>query len=350
MDSTIQSITSSWTSLEHAGAKPVQRRPTTRSRPPCLPGSGGNAPSPENAGVFLSDETPTAYEKSSTSCSPIRVMGTVGRHWLDLARYGETSGSKAMAHRKRLAIRDWVSDALIPILRYDKSSSCNWPAPTSTARRAQLSAPDKQDLIPTAFLRVAPGTAPTSSPADVRQNYLSEVTTATGMIFLGLSCRSARCTITNTIRFRSANFLSLQAFFSTTEAGRGRSPVPIRIAPRAKAAAKIKEYEEQTKSGPEKKELDAFGAQLLKRLISARNTGTGLRSRFCAWIGAFTDEQRSTRIRRRSLFRCALRIAVKSVSASADRVGSLCSSSLLKALISRKQIRLPSPVLLFAGG
>jgi len=130
--------------------------------------------------------------------------------------------------------------------------------------------PDKQDLIPTAFLRVAPWDRSNLVAADVRQNYLSEVTTATASIFLGLSVGCARCHDHKYDPIPQRDFYRLQAFFNTTEAGRGVN-VPYKDrALAANAAAKIKEYEEQLKSGPEKKELDAFGAELLKKLIAAR--------------------------------------------------------------------------------
>ncbi len=130
--------------------------------------------------------------------------------------------------------------------------------------------PDQQALIPTAFLRLAPWDRSNLVAADVRQNYLSEVTTATASIFLGLSVGCARCHDHKYDPIPQRDFYRLQAFFNTTEAGR-RVDVPYKDrALAAKAEAHVKEYEERLKDGPEKKELDAFEAQLLKKLIAAR--------------------------------------------------------------------------------
>ena len=54
-------------------------------------------------------------------------------------------------------------------------------------------APDVQGLIPTGFLRVAPWDRSNLVAAEVRQNYLSEVTSTTGSVFLGLTIGCARC-------------------------------------------------------------------------------------------------------------------------------------------------------------
>jgi hypothetical protein len=96
------------------------------------------------------------------------------------------------------------------------------------------------------------------------------VTTATASILLGLSVGCARCHDHKYDPIPQRDFYRMQAFFNTTEAGRGVE-VPYKDRKFAAAAtAKIKAYEERLKSGPEKKELDAYEAQLLKKLIAGR--------------------------------------------------------------------------------
>ena len=55
--------------------------------------------------------------------------------------------------------------------------------------------------------------------ADVRQNYLSEVTTATSSVFLGLTVGCARCHDHKYDPIPQRDFYRMQAFFATTEAG-----------------------------------------------------------------------------------------------------------------------------------
>ena len=62
--------------------------------------------------------------------------------------------------------------------------------------------------------------------ADVRQNYLNEVTTATSSVFLGLTVGCARCHDHKYDPIPTRDFYRLQAFFNTTEAEqRSRRPV-----------------------------------------------------------------------------------------------------------------------------
>jgi hypothetical protein len=130
--------------------------------------------------------------------------------------------------------------------------------------------PDPQGLIPTGFLRVAPWDRSNLVAADVRQNYLSEVTSVVGSVFLGMSVGCARCHDHKYDPIPTKDYYRFQAFFQATEANRG-VPVPYRNKAFAdKAAQKIKEYEARLKDGPEKTELDEFEKVLLKKLIAGR--------------------------------------------------------------------------------
>ena len=128
----------------------------------------------------------------------------------------------------------------------------------------------KQGLIPTAFLRLAPWDRSNLVAADVRQNFLSEVTTATSSIFLGITVGCARCHDHKYDPIPQRDFYRLQAFFATTEAGEAIE-VPYKDkAQAAHAAAKIKEYEDRLKNGPEKNRLQSLEAELLKKLIAGK--------------------------------------------------------------------------------
>lgn len=235
----------------------------------------GMPPSPDELQAFLTDESPAAYEKlvDKLLADP-RYGERWGRHWLDLARYGETSGLEgdgAIGNVWRY--RDWVINAFNSNMPYDRFVILQLAGADEQSKTRNNFQPDKQELIPTAFLRVAPWDRSNLVAADVRQNYLSEVTTATSSIFLGITVGCARCHNHKYDPIPQRDFYRMQAFFATTEAGRSIE-VPYKDkALAATAAAKIKEYEDRLKNGPEKKELDEFEAQLLKKLIAGK---TGL--------------------------------------------------------------------------
>ena len=232
----------------------------------------GMPPSPDELQVFLADDSPNAYEKlvDKLLADP-RYGERWGRHWLDLARYGETSGLEgdgAIGNVWRY--RDWVINAFNGNMPYDRFVIQQLAGADDQSKTRNNYQPDKQALIPTAFLRVAPWDRSNLVAADVRQNYLSEVTTATSSIFLGITVGCARCHDHKYDPIPQRDFYRMQAFFATTEASRAVE-VPYKDkALAAVAAAKIKEYEERLKNGPEKKDLDALDAQLLTKLIAGR--------------------------------------------------------------------------------
>jgi hypothetical protein len=222
--------------------------------------------------AYLSDESAGAYQAlvDKLLADP-RYGERWGRHWLDLARYGETSGLEgdgAIGNVWRY--RDWVIDAFNSNMPYDRFVVQQIAGGDEHSKTRNNYQPDKQGLIPTAFLRVAPWDRSNLVAADVRQNYLSEVTTATSSIFLGLTVGCARCHDHKYDPIPQRDFYRLQAFFQTSEAARAVS-VPFRDKEMAaESAVKLKHYQEQLKNGSEKKELDAFEATLLQKLIAGK--------------------------------------------------------------------------------
>ena len=73
----------------------------------------GIVPSPEELDAFLNDDSPRAYEALvDTLLDDPRYGERWGRHWLDLVRYGETSGLEGDGPiGNAWRYRDWVIDA-----------------------------------------------------------------------------------------------------------------------------------------------------------------------------------------------------------------------------------------------
>ena len=232
----------------------------------------GMPPSPDELQAFLADESPQAYEKliDKLLADP-RYGERWGRHWLDLVRYGETSGLEGDGELGNVwRYRDWVIEAFNSNMPYDRFVLLQIAGGDEHSKTRNNYQPDLQGIIPTGFLRVAPWDRSNLVAAEVRQNYLSEVTSTVGSVFLGLTVGCARCHDHKYDPIPQKDYYRLQAFFNAVEAG-GPIAVPFKDKKFAeRAAAKVKEYEERLKSGPEKKELDAFEAELLKKLIAGR--------------------------------------------------------------------------------
>ncbi len=231
----------------------------------------GLPPSIAEMNAFLQDESPSAYTKlvDKLLADP-RYGARWGRHWLDLVRYGETSGLEgdgAIGNAWRY--RDWVVDAFNGDMPYDRFVIKQIAGADEHSKTRNNYAPDVQGHIPVAYLRLAPWDRSNLVADDVRQNYLNEITTATSSIFLGLTVGCARCHDHKYDPIPTKDFYRLQAFFQAIKV----EDVDVPYKDKAfgeRAAAKVKEYEAQLKSGPDKKALDELEKKLLNQLVELK--------------------------------------------------------------------------------
>ncbi|MDQ6699144.1 MAG: DUF1549 domain-containing protein, partial [Acidobacteriota bacterium] len=231
----------------------------------------GLPPTPDEVDAFINDSSSDAYAKlvDKLLADP-RYGERWGRFWLDLARYGETSGLEgdgAIGNAWRF--RDWVIDAFNADMPYDRFIVKQLAGGDEHSLTRNNYQPDVQGFVPVAFLRLAPWDRSNLVADEVRQNYLNEVTTATSSIFLGLTIGCARCHDHKYDPIPTKDFYRLQAFFSAVKVEDVDVPYKDKEFA-AQAEAKIKTYEERLKSGPEKKELDALENSLLARLKIAK--------------------------------------------------------------------------------
>ena len=109
--------------LEQTGIKPspmAQRRTLIRR---AYFDVIGLPPSPEEVAAFLNDSSPNAYEVVVDRLLESPHYGERwGRHWLDIARYGEDQAHtfKARNYPQGYRYRDWVVNALNRDLPYDR--------------------------------------------------------------------------------------------------------------------------------------------------------------------------------------------------------------------------------------
>jgi hypothetical protein len=231
----------------------------------------GLPPTPGELDSFLSDSSPNAYEKlvDKLLADP-RYGERWGRHWLDLVRYGETSGLEgdgAIGNAWRY--RDWVIDAFNADMPYDRFVYLQLAGADEHSKTRNNYAPDPQGQIPLGFLRVAPWDRSNLVAAEVRNNYLSEVTTATGSIFLGMSIGCARCHDHKYDPIPQKDFYRMQAFFNAVQVENVDVPYNDKKFA-ALANEKIKALQERIKSGEEKRALEALEKSLLPKIVAKK--------------------------------------------------------------------------------
>lgn len=236
----------------------------------------GLPPTPAEIDAFLVDSSSDAYEKLiDRLLEDPRYGERWGRHWLDLVRYGETSGLEgdgAIGNAWRY--RDWVVEAFNEDMPYDRFVLRQLAGADEHSKSRNNYQPDVQGHVPLGFYRVAPWDRSNLVADEVRQNYLSEVTTATSSIFLGLSVGCARCHDHKYDPIPQRDFYRMQAFFNAIQVE--NVSVPYRDPEFAETAKrKVEEYEKALKEGPEKKELDAFEKAMLPKLIDYRKKNPG---------------------------------------------------------------------------
>ena len=171
----------------------------------------GEPPAPEEAEAFLSDESPRAYERlAGRLLDDPRYGERWGRHWLDLARYADSTGGEA--NRELYYVwryRDYVVDAFNDDKPYDQFVKEQLAADEFAPRD-----PDK--LVATGFLRLG---APRQSQIRrvARQHHLSELSGTTASVFLGLSLGCAECHDHKYDPIPTKDFYRFQAFFLPIE-------------------------------------------------------------------------------------------------------------------------------------
>ena len=177
----------------------------------------GLPPLPEEVQVFVSDESPKAYERLIDRLldSP-RYGERWGRHWLDLARYADTGGVHNDLDRPNAwKYRDYVI------------ASFNDDKPYARFIAEQLAGDEvdganEQSLIATGFCRNGQSNDDNMGKTpEVLEQYrvdqLDDVISTTSSVFLGLTIGCARCHDHKTDPLLQRDYYSLMAVFDGTE-------------------------------------------------------------------------------------------------------------------------------------
>ena len=178
--------------LEHAGLEPVGDADRSAWLRRVTYDLTGLPPSPDEITAFLSDHGPKAYEHVVDRLLQSSAFGERwGRHWLDVARYGESTGSaRNLPYPFAWRYRDYVINAFNNDKPYDqfvREQIAGDQLPFASDEQRQ------EQLIATGFLAI--GVKDVNQRFKVRftMDNIDEQIDTFSQAFLGLTVSCARC-------------------------------------------------------------------------------------------------------------------------------------------------------------
>ena len=192
----------------------------------------GLPPTQEEIQAFLSDKSPNAWEKVVDRLLASPAYGERwGRHWLDVARYADSNGFKADETRPNVwRYRDYVIKAFNDDKPYDRFVK-------EQIAGDELYPGNQEALIAMGFNRHWIDETNAPDLFERRHQTLDDMTTVTGVAFLGMTFGCAKCHDHKFDPILTKDYYRLQAFFANTAFGDG--PLPL-ADPEAK-----RQYDEQ---------------------------------------------------------------------------------------------------------
>jgi len=190
----------------------------------------GLPPTPEELSAFEADESGEAHERVVDRLLASRACAErLARHWLDVARYAESSGKETnLVYPQAWRYRDWVIEAFARDLPYDEFlrqqiAGDLLPAADDDERAAQL--------IATGYLALGPKSHGTRDPRQFALDVADEQIEAVTRGLLGQTVACARCHDHKFDPFTSQDYYALAGIFlssetctGTLETGGNRNP------------------------------------------------------------------------------------------------------------------------------
>jgi hypothetical protein len=176
----------------------------------------GLPPTPDEIDSYLRDQTPDAFSKVVDRLldSP-RFGERWGRHWLDVARYAESSGmSRNYVYFYAWRYRDYVIDSFNrdkPYNRFVREQIAGDLLPAADA------AAKDQLAVATGFLAVGPRDFNERNPRQFQMNCVDEQIDTVGRAILGTTIACARCHDHKFDPIPTAEYYSLAGIFASSD-------------------------------------------------------------------------------------------------------------------------------------
>ncbi len=176
----------------------------------------GLPPTPEDLAVFLEDTSPDAFEKVVDRLLDSPAFGERwGRHWLDVARFAESSGKDVnIFYPFAWRYRDYVIDAFNADKPYDqflKEQIAGDLLPSENDRQRA------EQLVATGYLAVGTKSHITQDPRQFLLDLADEQVDAIGRGMLGLTVACARCHDHKTDPIPQRDYYAMAGIFASTD-------------------------------------------------------------------------------------------------------------------------------------
>ncbi len=171
----------------------------------------GLPPTPVEVEAFVSDKSPTAYEKVVDRLLASAHYGEHrARYWLDAARYADSQGLHIDNYREMWPYREWVIGAFNRNMPFDQFTI--WQLAGDLLPNATL-----EQKIASGFHRCNVTTNEGGSiPAEVEAMYAKDRADTTGIVWLGLTVGCATCHNHKFDPIAQKEYYSLTSFFRNT--------------------------------------------------------------------------------------------------------------------------------------
>lgn len=176
----------------------------------------GLPPTPEEVEAFVADSSANAFEKvvDRLLASP-RFGERWGRHWLDVARYAESTGKTVnMAYPHAWRYRDYVIDAFNNDKPYDQFIREQLAGDLLRGGDAKAKA---EHTIATGFLAIGPKNLNERNGTQFELDVADEQIDATFQAFLGITAACARCHDHKFDPIPQKDYYALAGIFRSTE-------------------------------------------------------------------------------------------------------------------------------------
>ena len=175
----------------------------------------GLPPTPEELDAFLADDSPDAFAKvvDRLLASP-RFGERWGRHWLDVARYAESSGKTNFSYPQAWRYRDWAIasfNADKPYDRFVREQIAGDLLPAEDDRERA------EQIIATGFLALGSKAHDAENRGQFVLDVVDEQIEATTRAFLGLTVACARCHDHKMDPIPQREYYALSGIFRSTQ-------------------------------------------------------------------------------------------------------------------------------------